>query len=176
MEPRAEIHRLASAQLATHLPELARLLLDTVNGADAALGFLPPITMDEARRYWFSLYPELSAETRILLGAVVDGRVVGAGQLWLVSRPNGRHRAEIQKLFVAAAHQGRGIGKTLMLALHDVARQHGRRLLLLHTRRFGPAEDFYKKMGYEVVGTIPRYTLGSDGAHFDSVSLYQDLG
>jgi hypothetical protein len=62
-----------------------------------------------------------------------------------------------------------------MAALHDTARQHGRNLLLLNTRRGGRAEEFYKRLGYREVGVVPGYTMGASGERYDSMALYHQL-
>ena len=168
-----EIRPVTSEEFPTVVPTLVDLLIETV-AAGAPLGFLAPVAPDDARNYWLSIAPELRAESRLLIGAFCDGRIVGSGQLVLPSLPNARHRAELQKLFLARAFRGQSIGERLMAGLHDAARRHGRWLVLLHARR--PVVDrFYKPLGYEEVGVVPAYSLGTDGEDVDSVSLYLDL-
>jgi len=145
-----------------------------VNGG-SPLGFLPPITRDEARDYWISLFPELATGTRLVFVAFKGDRVVGSGQLALSQRTNSPHRAEVQRLFVARALHGQGVGKSLMYALHDTAREHGRTLISLSTRRGEPAEEFYKGLGYVEAGVIPGWTIGPAGEPYDHVTLYQEL-
>jgi GNAT superfamily N-acetyltransferase len=168
------IRSISFTELERILPALVDLLRDSVN-AGASLGFLPPLTHDEGRRYWLSLRADLQAGARVLLAAFSEGRIVGSGQLMLPSWPNARHRAELQKLFVAAGLRERGVGKALMDALHVEARQRGRSLLLLNTRRGEAPEGFYKGLGYREVGVVPGYTRGPGGERFDNVTLYQDL-
>ena len=169
------IRPLSSAALARAIPELAVLHSDAVNRG-ASLGFVPPMRSDESRPYWESLRSEIDAGRRILLGAFHAGRIVGSGQLALPSHPNALHRAEVQKLFVDAALQGHGIGRSLMAVLHAIARRHGRSLVLLNARRGGSAERFYRTLGYREAGVIPGYTLGRGHERIDSVLLYQELG
>jgi len=156
------------------VPALTELLREAVNGG-ASLGFLPPVALEEGREYWLSVRRELLAGTRLLLVARRDGRVAGAGQLTLPVWPNARHRAEVQKVFVDAGLRGRGIGRALMSAIHDTARIRGRSLLLLNTRHGGPAERFYKTLGYRPVGVIPGYTVGPAGESYDDLTLYYEL-
>ena len=156
------------------VPALTELLREAVNGG-ASLGFLPPVALEEGRKYWLSVRRELLAGTRLLLVARRDGRVAGAGQLTLPVWPNARHRAEVQKVFVDAGLRGRGIGRALMSAIHDTARMHGRSLLVLNTRHGGPAERFYKTLGYRPVGVIPGYTVGPAGESYDDLTLYYEL-
>jgi GNAT superfamily N-acetyltransferase len=156
------------------IPSLAELFAETVT-TDASLGFLPPVTLEDARNYWLSLSADLRADRRVLVGAFIDGRIAGSGQLSLLPWPNARHRAELQKLFVGAALQGQGVGTLLMAGLHAAAVERGRTLILLNARR-NVAERFYKPLGYREIGLIPGYSLGPAGERIDSVSLYQELG
>jgi acetyltransferase len=168
------IRPVSPTELESHLPAFVELLRDTVNGG-VPMGFLPPLTHDEGRDYWLSLRPELQAGSRLLLAAYTEDGIVGSGQLSLSSWPSSPHRAELQKLFVATALRGRGLGRSLLTALHDTARQHGRSLLHLNTRRGEPAEVFYKGLGYREVGVIPGWTVGRAGERYDHVTLYQEL-
>jgi GNAT superfamily N-acetyltransferase len=156
------------------LPVFVELLRESVNGG-ASLGFLPPLTHHEARRYWRSLGPELRGGSRLLLAAFVADRLAGSAQLALPSWPTARHRAELNKVMVAAALRGHGIGRRLLHAIHDSAWQRGRSLLLLNTRRGDPAETFYKRLGYREAGVIPGYMIGTAGQVYDNVAMYRRL-
>ena len=156
------------------LPALVRLLCESVNGG-ASLGFLPLLTPEDGRTYWRSLLPEVRAGRRLLLAAYAEDHLVGSGQLSLPAWPNARHRAELQKFFVAPALRGRGVGLSLVAALHDAARRHGRSLILLNTRCGDPTEAFYLGLGYRTVGVIPGYTIGPAGERLDNLTLYRDL-
>ena len=139
------------------------------------MGFLTPLSEDGCRDYWISLLSELQAGSRVLLAAYNDDVIVGTGQLSLSLSPNARHRAELQKLFVCSSLRGRGVGGSLLAALHDTARQLHRSLLVLTTRWGGAAEKFYKGFGYREVGIIPGWSAGPAGARYDHVCLYKEL-
>ena len=156
------------------VPVLTQLLRESVD-TGASLGFLPPLATDDARNYWISLRPALEAGTRILLVASVNGLIVGSGQLVFPHAPNGRHRVELQKLFVAQAVRGRGIGTLLMTALHDAARKRGCSLVLLGARRGDSAERFYRRLGYCEIGVVPGYSFGPAGKRYDNVNFYHQL-
>jgi len=168
------IRSVTALEMVGILPDLVELFVETVNNG-SPLGFLAPITHTTARSYWVSLIPELEAGSRLLLVAFDGDTVVGSGQLALSQRHNSPHRGELQKLFVGLASRGRGVGRTLMDALHAAARQHGRTLILLSTRHQEPAEKFYKLLGYVEVGVIPGWTIDRVGNRYDHVELYRDL-
>lgn len=166
---------IGSTQIEDLLPALADLLAETVNGGEP-LGFLPPVSIVECRNYWLSLRGELRSGSRLLFGVWVADRLAGSGQLALPRWPNARHRAEVNKLVIAPSLRGQGLGRYLLGAMHDAAQQRGRTLLLLNTRRGGPAERFYRGLGYREAGVIPGYAVGPGGEPFDSLLLYQRLG
>jgi GNAT superfamily N-acetyltransferase len=168
------IRSVSASELESLLPDLVELFRDTVNGG-TPLGFIPPITLSTAHSYWLSVLPEIAAGSRLLLVANNNVGVIGSGQLALSQRSNSRHRAKVQRLFVARALRGQGVGTSLMHALHDVARQYGRSLIVLNTRHGEPVEDFYKNLGYKKVGVIPGWTVGPAGERYDHVKMYKEL-
>jgi ribosomal protein S18 acetylase RimI-like enzyme len=168
------IRPVSPTELDIVISDLVELLRETVNGG-SSLGFIPPLAREEAREYWLSLRPALQAGSRLLLAAYADSNVIGSVQMSFPLWPNARHRAEIQKLFVAPALRGQGVGRALMVAIHDAARERGRSLLLLNTRHRGPAEGFYKDLGYREIGVIPGYAAGPSGERYADVALYQEL-
>ena len=156
-------------------PMLTSLLYQAVNGG-SPLGFVPPLSALEAHNYWLSLAPELRDGSRLLLVAFTQQGPAGSAQLVLSTAPSGRHRAEIQKLFVASEVRGNGVGRALVTALHYAARRSHRSLIVLDTRRGDPAEAFYRRLGYREVGVIPGWTIGPQGERYDHVTLYHELG
>jgi ribosomal protein S18 acetylase RimI-like enzyme len=168
------IRAVSHTDLEQYLPELTSLLLDTVNHG-VPLGFLPPIPVQEATQYWLSLKGDLRSGSRLLLIATDEGKLVGSGQLWYTTVPNGRHRCEVQKLFVNSSIRGKGIGRALMEELHAVARRVGRPLVTLQTRRGLPAVKFYLDLGYKEAGVIPGYTIDAQGKRYDTVTFYLEL-
>lgn len=175
MTPR--IRSLSSFELDSLIPDFAELLADAVNNGvnGASLGFNAPMSQYQARDYWHSLRAELQSGSRLLLAACADGRIVGTGQLTFPAWPNARHRAELQKVVVAVASRGRGVGRQIMGALHDAVRARRRSLVHLNTRRGQPPEHFYKGLGYREAGVIPGYTIGPTGERYDTMTLYQEL-
>jgi acetyltransferase len=167
-----QIRTLAPAQLKAERPRLVALLQDAV-ATGSGLGFASPLSDEEARAYWDSIEPDLRFGSRWLLAAYADGRLVGSGQLQLAKWSAGRHRAEVQKLFVDSALRGRGIGEALIVALHETARRHQRSLIVLNTRLGSPAVRFYKKLGYQEVGVIPGFARSPEPR--DTMILYRDL-
>jgi len=167
----AEIREISPAELDE--PALVELLRDAVD-AGASVGYLAPLADSDARAFWHAVRSEL-AEGRVLLGAYVDGRLVGSVQLAPVPKPNGRHRAEVQKLLVLREFRGRGIGKALMAAVERKAKELGRWLLVLDTVPAQPAEKLYERIGYRRAGVVPDYAEKSGGGFEPTVIFYKKL-
>lgn len=173
--PTPSIRAITASELEHELlPSFIELLQETVDGG-SLLGFLPPLPHEQARDYWLSLRADLRAGTRVLLAALDGGRVVGTGQLVCSQLPATRHRAELQKICVARDRRGCGIGALLLTALHTVARQRGRSLLMLNTRHGSPAQRLYRRFGYDEAGLVRGYMRGADGQRYDSVVMVREF-
>ena len=168
------IRQLSALEFVALLPDLIELFVESVN-IDSPDGFLAPITRAVARDYWISLIPELEGGSRLILIAYRENVVVGSGQLALSQRSSSPHHAELETLFVERASRGEGIGRSIMQALHCVARQNGRTLILLNARRGEPAEDFCKALGYREARLIPEWTIFPAEERDGHVTLYQEL-
>ncbi len=156
------------------LSELNTLLIDSV-ASGASIGFLPPLSAEESSAYWNSVLDKVAQQTSILLIARYAGNIVGSVQLELATKPNARHRAEVQKLFVLQSQRGQGIGKLLMQAIEKVAQKHERTLLVLDTRQGDVAERLYRKLGYIEVGIVPFYARNAEGSLDATVFFYKLL-
>jgi len=155
-------------------PELAALLIDCVQSG-ASVGFLPPLSVDDALQYWDGLAPELQSGSRLLLVAVVDARIVGAAQLALCTKKNGLHRAEVEKLMVHTGHRQAGLGRALMSELERLARDRRRTLLVLDTRSGDVASTLYSKCGYIEAGRIPDFALSANGELASTTYFYKRI-
>lgn len=152
------------------IEQLTEILIGVVN-AGASVGFLPPLSGVDARAYW----QQVLGPATVLLVAEDEGTIVGTGQLDLAMRANGRNRAEVCKVLVHPAQQGKGIGKMLMLALEDEARREGRRLLHLDTNEADKSNRLYQSVGYTLVGSVPNWAVGADGALHGTTFYYKVL-
>lgn len=150
--------------------QLSDLLMAVVDDG-ASIGFLPPMARDKADDYWQGILNP----NRVLLLAEDDGRIVGSAQLYLEPRPNGRHRAEVNKVMVDPSARRRGIARSLLLRLEEIARERARSLLILDTREGDPSNDLYLAFGYVEVGRIPGYVTDGNGKLEATVVYYKQL-
>lgn len=155
-------------------PALITLLQDSVaNGA--SVGFLPPLTEEQGLGYWQGIETELAAGRRQLWVAFEQHHLVGALQLALCTKANSRHRAEVEKLMVHSHARGKGVGRALMAAMEQGARDKGRTLLVLDTRVGDVASSLYRQLGYQEVGQIPNFARNADGTLAATLFFYKQL-
>jgi acetyltransferase len=168
---------LSAETLAGAHDDLVTLLQSCVHSG-ASLGFLAPLSDAEALEYWTSIAPSVASGSRALLVARddADGRIVGSGQLAFESKPNGRHRAEVNKIMVLPSHRRRGIAARVMRELEQIAGERSVWLLFLDTSEgFGGARALYESLGYVYAGGIPDYALDPDGRPEKNAIYYKRL-
>lgn len=144
-------------------PVLRAQLLDTwvqVTDAGGAVGFVPPAdpgligaTLDSA------LHRVSSGQD--VLGILRDEAdparpAVGMGILCASASPLRRHWRTVLRLMVHPRHQGSGAGRLLLEGLHGLARELELEFVCLTVRGGLGIEGFYRHLGYEIVGRIPR--------------------
>lgn len=168
------IRTLEAGEAGRHAHQLVELLDDAVAGG-ASIGFVLPLERAEVEAYWQDVAADLRQGRLALLAAFEHDQLIGAVQLGLEPRANGRHRAEVMKLMVHRAHRRRGIARSLMNTALDLARRSGRTLLLLDVRTGDPAEALYRSLGFVKFGEVPRYARDADGGLAASSFYYLEL-
>lgn len=152
------------------LESLSRLLVDVVADG-ASIGFLPPLSREEAEGYWQSvLAPDV-----VLWVARLQGELAGSVQLHLATKPNGTHRAEIAKLMVHTNARRKGIAQKLMAAAEQRAHSEDRTLIVLDTREGDPSNTLYRSLGYIEAGRIPQFARSEEGTLDTTVIYYKIL-
>lgn len=149
---------------------LSLLLEDSINSG-ASVGFLVPIEKNEVLNYWREVNHKLAQGSSRLWIAIQQGKIVGSVQLSLVSKKNGVHRAEVEKLMVLTTARKQGIATLLMNELEKFAREKDLRLLVLDTREGDVSELLYSKIGFVRVGVIPNFAISSNG-NYDGTAIY----
>jgi len=168
------IERLAPPVSEADLRSLALLLGDAVDSG-AAVSFLS-LTPAQALDWWRKLFGAPASGAIVLVARDAEG-IVGSVQLHPSWAPNQPHRADIAKLMVHRRGRRRGLGEQLMAAVEHEAAAAGFRLLILDSKRGDAGERLYRRLGWTVVGTIPRFALDTDGrTPHDTVVFYKELG
>lgn len=141
---------------------LADLLIDCVHDG-ASIGFVPPLSQEDARAYWNGVMADLRGGGRLLLAAFVNGELAGSVQLSLCGKKNGLHRAEVEKLMTHTSQRRMGVGQALLTRIEQLAQDRLRTLLVLDTRSDDNASRLYLKCHYIEAGRIPSYALSANG-------------
>jgi len=110
-----------------------------------------------------------------VIGAFDGEEIVGTVQVILALPPNQPHRGEIAKLLVHRAARKRGVAQLLMERAEAEARVEGKDLLVLDTVTGSDAERLYTRLGWQRVGSIPRYALYPDGRECASTYFWKDI-
>jgi acetyltransferase len=124
---------------------------------DMALGATPGTDLEEMHR------GVLAERDRVILVAEWDGEVVGMAHLVPSESVNAPHRAEVQRVAVAAGARGSGVGRRLLAAVEEAALERGLTLLWLTTHDATDACAFYEAVGYTKLGVMPAYSQRPDG-------------
>jgi ribosomal protein S18 acetylase RimI-like enzyme len=167
------IERLRSPIDEADLRGLAALLVDAVDSG-AAVSFLS-LTLAEAEDWWRRKLSEAASQGIFLVARDEQG-IAGSVQAHPSWAPNQPHHADVTKLMVHRRARRRGLGAHLMTAVEREAAAAGFRLLVLDSKRGDAGERLYRRLGWTVVGTIPRFALDTDGRTLhDTVVFYKEL-
>jgi GNAT superfamily N-acetyltransferase len=169
------IERLSAPASDADIRGLALVLMDAIDSG-AAASFLAPLSEEVAEAWWRDTIASAGRGAVFLVARDEDGTIVGTVHLLPAWAPNQPHRADIAKLLVHRRARRRGLGARLMQAIEAEARLGGYSVLTLDTRRGDTADRLYRRLGWTVVGTIPRFAMNTDGVTpHDAVVFYKDL-
>ncbi len=172
---RFDIVTATATDYAAAIPALAQVLRACVMKG-AAVGFIPPLDLEGAVAFWRGQADAVRAGEKQILLAISDaGRIVGTVTLALAPQVNGSHRAEIAKMLVHPDARRQGIAAALLKRAEELAREKGRRLLVLDTRQGDDAERLYARLGWQSCGIIPDYALNGDGSSHATHVMYRQL-
>lgn len=154
---------------------LSDLLIETVTQG-GSVGFMHPVTPEEANAFWDRSLAAAARGERVVLGAW-DGEVlVGTVSVLLDTPVNQPHRAEIAKMMTHPGARRRGAATALMCAAEALAAQRGRTVLVLDTASDGGASRLYERLGFLLVGEIPDYALKPHGGLTGTRVYYKRVG
>ena len=168
------IRRLDAAEMDECIAALSDVLIDCVGGG-ASVSFMAPLAPERAEAFWLGVRERVAAGTSEVLVAELDGKVAGTVQLVMATPENQPHRADVAKMLVPQRARRRGIGRALMSAIEDLARQQGKTLLVLDTVPGTDADRLYRALDWVEVGTVPGYALLPDGGPCDTTIFYKRL-
>jgi ribosomal protein S18 acetylase RimI-like enzyme len=118
---------------------------------------------------------QILAEREQAIFGAFDSIIVGAVGVRRLTRPKLRHKAELWGMYVRESHRRAGLGRRLLEAAIQFAREQDgvRQLHLTVTERAAPAAALYESLGFVVWGIEPA-GLRIDGV--DVAELHMVLG
>ncbi|MFK0258046.1 GNAT family N-acetyltransferase [Streptomyces sp. NPDC090445] len=155
---------------------IAELWTD-VSNAGGAVGFVPPVTMDDIRPELVKhLVAMAEGRHRLVVGRDPDGRVRACAFLALNTHRLMTHWVWAYTVMVAPDLQGRGAGRALMEAVADAARDlDGIEAVRLSCRGGLGLEHFYAACGYKEVGRVPDAIRVAPGDERDDITMLLPL-
>ncbi|GGR80791.1 N-acetyltransferase [Streptomyces nojiriensis] len=148
-----------------------------VSNAGGAVGFVPPVTLDDVRpaldRH---LAGVADGSCRLLVGHDGGGAVAATAVL-----ARNTHRLQLHWLWaytvmVHPRHQGKGYGRELMAATEAAARSiEGIDAIRLGCRGGLGLEHFYASCGYKEVGRVPGAIRVAPGDDRDDITMLLPL-
>jgi GNAT superfamily N-acetyltransferase len=142
--------------------QIRRTKLDSPDGARLiqALNAELLTTFPEPGATHFSLTDaQVSIGDGAFLIAYIDGAAVGCGAV----RRLDDGMAELKRMYVSPSERGKGVGRALVAALEQEARQLGAAEVVLETgTRLAPAIELYKAMGYSRIPLFGEYLRSPD--------------
>ncbi|MFB8270398.1 GNAT family N-acetyltransferase [Streptomyces sp. NPDC055955] len=151
-----------------------RILADLVREG-AALGWVDPPSRGEVAELLDRVTSEAHAGNAALRAAYIGRQLVGLGYWQRYARPTHRPHADLEKVAVGAAAQGRGVGRALVTALVADARRAGIEVLTLDARGDnGNALRLYRSLGFTEYGRLPDFVAVGE-RRYDKVFYMLDF-
>jgi ribosomal protein S18 acetylase RimI-like enzyme len=153
----------------------AAVVLRELVAAGAALGWVDPPDSDEVSELMTGIARSASVGDACLVSAWADDRLAGMGYWCRYARPTHRPHADVEKVAVATAFQGLGVGRGLMTELIAGARAAGIEVLTLDFRGDNErAANLYRSLGFREYGRLPQFVAVGE-RRFDKVLYLRDL-
>jgi GNAT superfamily N-acetyltransferase len=128
-----------------------------VTNTGGAVGFVQPTSAATVRPVAEKTLARVAERVDTFVGlADAEGRLLAWCILEDVGSGLRRHWRTVVRVMVDPDRQGDGLGRMLLDAVHDVARDRlGLDALMLQVRGGTGIEKFYLRHGYEIVGRLP---------------------
>ncbi|GAA4074959.1 GNAT family N-acetyltransferase [Streptomyces hundungensis] len=148
-----------------------------VSNAGGAVGFVPPVSVEDVRPELVKHFAAMAeGRMRLLVGFDEDGRVAATAFIALNTHRLMTHWVWLYTVMVHPGHQGRGYGRDLMAATADAVRGlDGIEAIRLTCRGGTGVDRFYGSCGYKEVGRVPGAIRVVEGDDRDDIIMLLPL-
>ncbi|MFD3679770.1 GNAT family N-acetyltransferase [Streptomyces sp. NPDC058613] len=148
-----------------------------VTNAGGAVGFVPPVAVDDIRPALITQLASVAdGGSRLLVGHDADGRLAATAFLTRNTHRLQLHWVWAYTVMVDPRLQGRGYGRDLMAAVEAAARSIGGiDAIRLGCRGGYGLERFYASCGYKEVGRVPEAIRVAPGDDRDDITMLLPL-
>ncbi|MFB7744989.1 N-acetyltransferase family protein [Streptomyces sp. NPDC001571] len=148
-----------------------------VSNAGGAVGFVPPVSVEDVRPELVKHFAAMAeGRMRLLVGFDEDGRVAATAFIALNTHRLMTHWVWLYTVMVHPGHQGRGYGRDLMAATADAVRGlDGIEAIRLTCRGGTGVDRFYGSCGYKEVGRVPGAIRVAEGDDRDDIIMLLPL-
>ena len=119
---------------------------------------------------WF--FDRLGSST--VLGAFLDTELVGTVGFAIQQGQKRAHKGMLWGMYVRPGARGTGVGRRLIEAALNLARQHVELIQLTVVRENEQARRLYASLGFVDYG-LEKHSLKQDGRYYDEVLMAKDL-
>jgi ribosomal protein S18 acetylase RimI-like enzyme len=126
--------------------------------------------------FWANRLANQPDSKEVVFGAIVDGELAGVAGLSFEVREKTHHKATLFGMYVQAGHRKSGLGRQLVAAVLDHAKQNADTLLVQLTVTEGnvAAQSLYESFGFVTYGMEPMAVRVGD-AYVSKVHMWCDL-
>ncbi|MFE4858942.1 GNAT family N-acetyltransferase [Streptomyces sp. NPDC056670] len=148
-----------------------------VSNAGGAVGFVPPVSVEDVRPDLVKHFTAMAeGRMRLLVGFDEDGRVAAAAFIAFNTHRLMAHWVWLYTVMVHPGHQGKGYGRDLMAAAADAVRGlDGIEAIRLTCRGGTGVDRFYGSCGYKEVGRVPGAIRVAEGDDRDDIIMLLPL-
>ncbi|MFE9554280.1 GNAT family N-acetyltransferase [Streptomyces sp. NPDC006692] len=148
-----------------------------VSNAGGAVGFVPPVSVEDIRPELVKHFVAMAeGRMRLLVGYDADGRVAATAFIAYNTHRLMKHWVWLYTVMVHPGHQGGGYGRDLMEATADAVRGFEGVDAIRLTCRGGTGVDrFYGSCGYKEVGRVPGAIRVAEGDDRDDIIMLLPL-
>ncbi len=130
------------------------------------------LTLEEEKSF---IHRQNESKGNIMLLGFLDGKYVGNCALNGIGRLRYRHRVTLG-IALYQKYTGMGIGTAMLQTAINLAKEMGYQQLELEVVATNArAISLYKKMGFEICGTMPNAVLYKDGTYADEHMMFKNL-